>query len=65
VNEGTAALVLQEVGSPRPGLGALKGVRCQGYLERDPESMLAKHGRTRIRLTRGQVDPVVRREDEM
>ncbi len=67
VDEGTAALVLREVGLTEAGArAALKGMRGEGSLEPDPESMLAKHGRDITRLARdGKLDPVVGREDEI
>ena len=67
VDEGTAASVLREVGLTEAGArAALKGMRGEGALESDPESMLAKHGRDITRLAReDKLDPVVGREDEI
>ena len=68
VDEGSAAMVLREVGlTETDARAALKGMRGEGPLDADPEGMLAKHGRDITQLARdGKLDPVVGgREDEI
>jgi ATP-dependent Clp protease ATP-binding subunit ClpA len=67
VDEGTAALVLREVGLTEAGArAAFEGMRGEGSLAPDLESKLAKQGRVITRLAReGKLDPVVGREDEI
>lgn len=67
-DEGTAAMVLWEVGlteeNARRSLGKVR--EGGAYPGADPEGMLSKHGRDITQLARdGKLDPVVGRDDEI